>query len=477
MKTQIFIGVFIVIMLALCKPEESEKAAKSEFASVSQVDSGKAVAVMLTAYRTTLVADGKDNTHLRVAVTDSAGREITTASNNIKIYFDGDARITGTRDGKSLSTARDTTGREYLKYRLEDGQAWLIFQAGKEPDKIKVEVRSESLWTGSHEIHTIPASTELLVPEPGQIKPNDKQIEKMIGADISFLPQFENRGRRYYENGIEKDPVKILADHGFNYIRLRLFVNPEKENGYSPGRGFCGLEYTLRMAQRIKDADMKLLLNFHYSDYWADPQQQNKPAAWESLDFESLKDTMKTYTASVLRALTAQGTPADMVQIGNEINHGLLWPDGHISKPDQLAELLKAGVEGVKMVDEEIPVMMHVALGGQNEEAVFWYNNMIARGVEFSIMGISYYPRWHGTLDDLKNNLTDLVSRYKKPVNVVEYSDFREEVHQIVFNLPHDRGEGTCIWEPIGFRGDLFDREGNVIEGMKLYDKLSDRYL
>ncbi|MFO7851023.1 MAG: glycosyl hydrolase 53 family protein [Bacteroidota bacterium] len=477
MKTQIYIGLLISLLVALCKPAERERLVDSEFASISQVDSGKAVAVMLTAYRTTLLADGKDNTRLRIAVTDSAGREITTASNNIKIYLEGDAQIIGARDGESLAVAVDTTGREYLKYSLEDGLAWLIFQAGEKPDKIKVEVRSESLWAGSHEIHTIPAGTELLVPETGQIKPPGKQIEKMIGADISFLPQFEDRGRKYYEDGIEKDPVKILGDHGFNYIRLRLFVNPENENGYSPGRGFCGLEHTLQMARRIKDADMKLLLNFHYSDYWADPQQQNKPAAWESLDFEALKDTMKIYTANVLRALEAQGTPASMVQIGNEINHGLLWPDGHISKPDQLADLLKAGVEGVRMIDEEIPVMMHVALGGQNEEAVFWYNNMIARGVKFDIMGISYYPRWHGTLDDLKYNLTDLVTRYKKPVNVVEYSDFRRAVHQIVFNLPYDRGEGTCIWEPIGFRGDLFDRDGNVIEGMMLYDKLSDQYL
>lgn len=477
MKNQIIISVVILILLALCKPANRETTELSEFASVSQVDSGKAVAVMFTAYRTTLLADGKDNTLLRVAVTDSTGREIRSADNNIRIYLEGDARITGTKDGENLSTAIDTTGREYMQYRIENGLAWLVFHAGTSPDKIKVEVRSESLWAGSHEIHTIPADIELLDPEPEQIKPVTKEIEKMIGADISFLPQFEDRGRRYYDNGVEKDAVKILADHGFNYIRLRIFVNPENEKGYSPGRSFCGLDYTLQMAQRIKDAGMKLLLNFHYSDYWADPQQQNKPAAWASLDFEALKDTMKTYTANVLRALEAQGTPADMVQIGNEINHGLLWPDGQISNPDQLAELIKAGVEGARMVDDQIPIMMHVALGGQNEEAVFWFNNMIARDVEFDIMGISYYPRWHGTLDDLKYNLTDLVKRYNKPVNVVEYSDYREEVHKIVFDLPDEKGKGTCIWEPIGFRGDLFDRDGNVIEGMKLYDKLSDQYL
>lgn len=477
MKTQVVISFAILILLVFCKSPDKEPTQESEFARVSQVDSGKAVSVMFTAYRTTLIADRKDNTLLRVAVTDSAGREIRSANNNLRIYVDGDASISGTRDGEYFTAAIDTAGKEYLQHRLENGLAWLILNAGTKPDKIKVEIRSESLWPGSHEIHTIPSNVELLTPVASQIKPVNKKTERMIGADISFLPQFEDRGRRYYDNGVEKDAIKILAEHGFNYIRLRIFVNPENEKGYSPGRGFCSLDYTLQMARRIKDAGMKILLNFHYSDYWADPQQQNKPAAWTSLDFESLKDTMKSYTAEVLRALESQDTPADMVQVGNEINHGLLWPEGHISNPDQLAELLKAGVEGVRMVDNQIPVMMHVALGGQNEEAVFWYNNMIARDVEFDIMGISYYPRWHGTLDDLKYNLTDLVNRYNKPVNVVEYSDFRTEVHEIVFNLPDQMGKGTCIWEPIGFRGDLFDRKGNMIEGMKLYDKLSSQYL
>ncbi|MDT8401499.1 MAG: glycosyl hydrolase 53 family protein [Bacteroidales bacterium] len=477
MIRHIFISIFFIILLAFCKPADRRICGVSEFEDVIKVDSGWPVAVMLTAYRTTLVADGKDKTLLRLAVIDSTGREIQSASNKIRIYIDGDGRVTAAIPGEKLSTETDTSGIEYFNYQLKDGLAWLTFHAGDRPDKIKVEVRSESLWAGSHEIHTIPADVELMHPMADQIKPSGKVIERMIGADISFLPQFEDRGRKYYEKGVEKDPVKILSEHGFNYIRLRIFVNPENVKGYSPGRGFCGLDHTLQMAQRVKDAGLKLLLNIHYSDYWADPQQQNKPAEWASLDFGSLEDTVKNYTARVIRALESQGTPADMVQIGNEINHGLLWPDGHISKPDQLAGLLKAGVEGVRKVDESMPVMMHLALGGQNEEAVFWFDNMIARGVEFDVMGISYYPRWHGTLDDLKYNLADLVKRYKKPVNVVEYAIFRKEVHQIVFKLPDNLGQGTCIWEPIGYRGKLFDRDGNVIEGMRLFEELGATYL
>jgi arabinogalactan endo-1,4-beta-galactosidase len=229
------------------------------------------------------------------------------------------------------------------------------------------------------------------------------------------------------------------------------------------------------MARRVHDAGMDLLLNFHYSDYWADPQQQNKPLAWQDLSFDSLKATMRQYTTHVIRALAAQGTPPAMVQVGNEINHGLLWPDGHISHLDNLAELLKAGVAGVREADPDVPVMMHLALGGQNEEAVFWLDNMIARGLQFDVIGLSYYPRWHGTLPDLYANTHDLVERYGLPVDVVEYGWFAPEIHQIVFGLPDHMGQGTFIWEPLGR---FFDREtGEATDALKAYNQLHAEYL
>jgi beta-galactosidase len=476
MKKTLLFSAVITALLLLCKspvPEESS----SEFDSVSRVDSGKPVAVMLTAYRTTLLADGKDRTILRVAVTDSLGREITSAGNAIRVYLEGNARLLPVRQGEPFEIHSDTAGMKYTALRLEDGVCHLYLESGNEPGKVKVDAKAEGCWQGGHEIHLIPAETEMLEPQEEQLTPTGMSIERMIGADVSFLPQMEDRGRKFYENGREVDAVEFFSDHGFNYIRLRIFVNPENEKGYSPGRGFCGLEPTLVMARRVRDAGMKLLLNFHYSDYWADPQQQNKPAAWAGLDFTTLKDSVYHYTVYVLEALERQGTPAAMVQVGNEINHGLLWPDGHISRPGRLAELLKAGVSGVREVDPDIPVMMHVALGGQNEEAVFWYNNMIARGVEFDIMGISYYPRWHGTLEDLKFNLIDLAGRYNKPVNVVEYGTFPREVHDIVSGLPDEMGRGTCIWEPLWRRGNLFNRDGEATDAILLYDELSSEYL
>ena len=214
----------------------------------------------------------------------------------------------------------------------------MVFVAGTQPDKVKVEARSGKLWPGAHEIHTLPDTFENMKPAPSQLPRTTKPIDNMIGADISWLPQFEARGMKFYENGKEIDAVKLLNEHGFNYIRLRIFVHPENENGYAPGEGYCDLDHTLAMAQRIKDAGMKLLLDFHYSDYWADPQQQYKPASWANLDFETLEDSVKSYTSRVLRALSKQETPPDMVQVGNEINHGLLWPEGHISHPDRLAD-------------------------------------------------------------------------------------------------------------------------------------------
>lgn len=485
MKTSTMLSsVLTATMLAGCGGESQRAApASADYASASRVDSGQARAVMLTAYSTTLLADGQDHTPLRLAVADSAGREITSATDSIRVYVTGDGTVTSA-DGDSLPTATDSAGVAYTPTRLVDGVAKLAFRAGTTPDRVKIDARSDHLFPGGHEIHTIPADVHLMTPTPDQLPPTTKHIGRMIGADISFLPQIENHAGRFgrgsgkfFENGKQVDAVTLLKEHGFNYIRLRIFDHPENEHGYSPGQEFCGLDSTLSMARRVKAAGMHLLLDFHYSDYWADPQQQNKPKAWADLDYATLEDSMRSYTASVLKAMQAQGTLPDMVQIGNEVNHGLLWPDGHIDKLNQLAGLLKAGVEGAEAVAPDMPIMMHLALGGQNDEARFWLDNMLARGVKFDVIGLSYYPRWHGTLEDLDHNLRDLAQRYHKPLIVVEYSDFKRQVNDIVFNLPDDMGKGTAIWEPLNAGSGLFDRDGNVTDLMKVYDTLSAEYL
>ena len=473
LRINVFFTLIPLLLLSGCGNGKKSET-QSEFDSVSRVASGKPVGVVMTTYTTTMFADGKDKTLIRAFVVDSAGREIVSAELPIKISITGDAKIAGTENGTSVTLLKSENGTSTWESKLVKGSCPLIFQAGTKPDRIKVEVKSDSLWPGSHEIHTINPDVKLLKPSADQVKPVKKIIARSIGADISFTPQLEASGRKFKDNGVEKDIMQILSDNGINFIRLRLFVNPEKEKGYSPGKGFCGLEYTKLMALRAKKAGLKLLLNFHYSDYWADPQQQNKPDAWKNLDFPTLKDSMKTYTKRVLIALKDQGTLPEMVQIGNEINHGMLWPDGHIGNLDNLAELLKAGIESVKEVDTSIVIMIHLALGGQNREAIFWLDNMIARGVNFDVIGLSYYPRWHGTLDDLKFNTNDLLRRYKKYINVVEYSQFKNEIHKIVFDLPENRGEGTFIWEPINI---FFSRDGEATKTLKDYNELNKNYL
>jgi hypothetical protein len=462
----------LIILLAAC----ARPAMRSEFASVSQVEKGKPVSVMMTSYSTTLLANGKDQARLRIAVTDSLSREITSATDSIRIFVDGEGTLSAP-DGKAIELRSDTSGKRIAGLRLENGLLKLVFTAGTHPGKVKIEAKSGKLWPGGHEIHTLPADFVMKKPAPEQLPATTKTIDRMIGADISFLPQIEAEGKKFTENGKEIDAIALLKEHGFNYIRLRIFVDPGAEKGYSPGKDFCGLSHTLAMAKRVKAAGMKLLLDFHYSDYWADPQQQYKPHAWAALSILVLKDSVRNYTTRVLLALKQQGTLPDMVQVGNEINHGLLWPDGHIGNPDGLAELLKAGVDGVHSADPKIPVMMHLALGGQNEEATFWLDNMIGRGVQFDVIGLSYYPRWHGTLDDLKANLNDLAKRYNKPVLVAEYSDFKKEVHDISFGVENNMGRGACIWEPLNPWSRLFTRSGEATALFAVYDSLGGKFL
>lgn len=474
MKSKVLLLLSICLLVVQCQTE-TKKAEPTTWSSFYQADTGTPVTVVMTTYKTTMLADGMDETLLRICLADRNGMEIRSANRSIEIFVDGDAGIRK-ENGDTLEYQVTTEGIGHYLSEIVNGYERLILTAGTTPDRIKVEVKADTLWPASHEIHTIPADVVLLTPSEDQVSRSSKTMFNMLGADISFLPQFEDRGMKFYDNGEEKDAIVILADHGFNTIRLRIFVNPGNENGYAPETGYCGLEYTSMMAKRAKEAGMKLLLNFHYSDYWADPQQQNKPLAWKDLDFDSLTLMLKDYTRDVILHLKDQGTIPEMVQIGNEINHGLLWPEGHISNPDNLAGLLKAAVEGVREVDPSILIMMHIALGGQNDEAVFWLDNMIARGVDFDVLGLSYYPRWHGTLDDLNNNLRDLIKRYKKDVNVVEYSQFEKELHDIVFSLPENFGKGSCIWEPLSFWGGLFDRDGVALETISVYDIIRDTY-
>lgn len=439
--------------------------------------------IVLTPYKTTLLADGKDEAIIKVTIVDKNGNEIPNADNWISFFVTGDAKITRIQKGDSGNGKSIPVAKENGKKTSFTGPCRVILQAGKTPGHIKFKASSKGLWDGSTDIITVKPNQKINTSNDPylfsklHIHSTAKPAGKILGADISFLPQLEARGMKFSDNGVQKDVFEILKDHGFNYIRLRLFVDPANDSGYAPGKGFCDLPHTLEMAKRIKNAGMKFLLDFHYSDTWADPGKQFKPEAWKRLDFNDLAKKVFDYTTHVLQTLKDQGTLPDMVQCGNEINHGILWPTGNVQHLDSLAVLSNAGMAAVKKVDPSIITLLHIALGGQNAESEFFLDNMIKRGVSFDVIGESYYPKWHGTLDDLKNNLTLLHQKYHKPVIVAEYSQLKKEVNEIAFSIPGNKMEGTFIWEPLSTWESIFDRDGKANNFMKVYDEIKNEFL
>jgi beta-galactosidase len=462
------------------EPGELKAVAYKKDKSFSTVrkTSGKAAGTLVTAYKTTMIADGKDATVINITAVDNRNREVPDADNLLHFSVKGDARIIGVGNGDPSSHEPDKCEDGKWHRRLFNGKCQVILQAGKTPGTIIVEVKSDGLWDNSAEIFSIPLQqSSFSVNEKKKSKRKTPETGNIIGADISFLPELEDKGIKFSDNGVRKDAIEIMKDHGFNYVRLRIFNDPAGEKGYSPEKGFCDLNNTLAMAKRVKKAGMKLLLDFHYSDYWADPGKQYKPAAWQNISFEALKDSVYNYTANVIKALKKQGTTPDMVQIGNEINHGMLWPEGHVNNLDGLAQLFKSGHDAVLGVDPSIIKMLHIALGGQNDETIFFLDNMLKRGVEFDVIGQSYYPQWHGTLDDLKHNLHNMLKRYDKELIVVEYSSKKKEVNDIIFSLPQNKGKGSFIWEPLSTWEYIFEPDGKSNDLMQIYDELKKKYL
>lgn len=329
--------------------------------------------------------------------------------------------------------------------------------------------------------------------------------EFFIGADISALSVLEESGVVYLQNSEPTNLIDILKNNGFNLGRLRIFVNPNKKHMVTND-----LPYTLSLAKRVKAHNMKLLLNFHYSDTWADPQKQIKPAAWAELSFEELKQTVQSYTASVIDAFEKENVLPDIVQIGNEITPGILWPDGRVGGEyenehqwEQFASLLKAGVAGVRQAAPKanLKIMLHIDQGGKKEISEWFFSNINKHQVPYDMIGISYYPWWHGTIEDLKENLNYIATELKKDVMVVETAyphsppkwerssenlkfpltpqgqyEFLYTVTRAVLETPDNLGCGVCYWfpesVPVNGRGwmdgtaALFDSEGNALPGI-----------
>jgi arabinogalactan endo-1,4-beta-galactosidase len=239
------------------------------------------------------------------------------------------------------------------------------------------------------------------------------------GADISFTLQEESIGTTYSVDGAVAPIEKILASAGANFVRLRVWVDPPQ--------GYSDLASALDLARRAKIAGLKIFLDLNYSDFWTDPNHQWTPRAWSTLNPEALQQTVLDYTRTVLTTFQGQGTPVDMVQIGNEVTFGMLWPTGEIYSAGQenwapFCALLAAGIAGVRdseLAGHTIPVVIHIF--GKNSDATYFYDHILEAGVDnFDVIGLTYFPWWSGSLASLQANLEDLGNRYRKPLLIAE---------------------------------------------------------
>lgn len=247
-------------------------------------------------------------------------------------------------------------------------------------------------------------------------------LEYVKGMDISSLDEIEQLGARFYDHGQEKDLIEILKSYGTNYIRLRLWNDPKSPDGKPYGAGNSDMEVTKRLAKRVKNAGLKLLLDFHYSDCWTDPGKQRKPKAWAGMSVAELEEAVYTFTKQTIEEFAAENLMPDMVQVGNELSNGLLWPEGKVPNYENIARFVSAGVRAVREVNPQIRIMLHLDNGGNNALYREWFDEYTKRGEDFDIIGLSYYPFWHGSLTDLQNNMNDIAKRYGKELIVAEVS-------------------------------------------------------
>ena len=237
----------------------------------------------------------------------------------------------------------------------------------------------------------------------------------MLGADVSTAQRALDLGAKYADaNGVAGDPLDILKGAGVNYVRLRVWNNPRS--------GYNDKAKVLQYARAVKAKGLKLLVDFHYSDTWADPGTQTKPAAWASHGIDRLQADVRDYTHDVCSGLKAQGTAPDSVQIGNEINVGMLWNDGKVAGNDftNLGRLLKAGYDATKACNGGTQVVIHTADADSDAHARWFYDGIRAQGVQWDVTGLSYYCYWHGTMANMAAVVSDVRSRYGKPVILAE---------------------------------------------------------
>ena len=326
-----------------------------------------------------------------------------------------------------------------------------------------------------------------------------------------MLKQVEENGGLFYENGNQIDPIQLFKDKGINTARIKIW--------HTPSLNYNNLESVLETADRANSVGLDLLLDFHYSDTWADPSSQTKPSSWVDLTFETLCDSIEQYSRYVITKLKNQNTLPKYVQIGNETDCGLLWPDGYVcdesnndSQWYKLGTLFMHAINGVKSAIETqdtLEIISHVSSGGN-----WFFNNLIEQGVDIDILSISYYPMWHGTLADLVQNMDELGNEFQKPVLIVETAypftlQWNDSTNNILgldtqllngyeaseegqLSFLHDlrslvdennHGMGICYWAPDWISTNqfgspwenqaLFDFDGELLDAISVFDNSS----
>jgi len=275
------------------------------------------------------------------------------------------------------------------------------------------------------------------------------------GADISWVTQMEASGYKFYNiSGTQEDLFALMKSLGFNAIRLRAWVNPTG--------GWCNTADVLAKAERAKNAGLNILLDFHYSDTWADPGTQTPPAAWASLSLTALQSTLYTYTVSVMDTLQNHGITPTWVQVGNEVDDGMLWPTGNAtSNMANFAALVEQGYKAVKSVSSTTKVIVHVSNGYDNTHFEWLFDGLKANGAQWDIIGMSLYPSttdWQTYDTECLANINTLVARYNTPCMVVEVGmeedqptialNFLTDIITKVNSVSAGNGLGVFYWEP-----------------------------
>lgn len=275
------------------------------------------------------------------------------------------------------------------------------------------------------------------------------------GADVSWLTEMEANGYKFYDStGRQQDGIVLMKSLGMNAIRLRAWVNPPD--------GWCNTDDLIKKAIRVRNAGMRIMIDLHYSDVWADPGHQVKPVAWLNQDVTALQNSLYNYTVDVMNQLKKNSIAPDWVQVGNETNDGMLWEEGRASASMQhFASLINKGYDAVKAVFPDTKVIVHISNGYDNSLFRWMFDGLTANNAKWDVIGMSLYPganNWQTLNAQCLANVNDMILRYNKPVMICEVGmdhtaastcrDFLTDLVAKMKAVPNNNGLGVFYWEP-----------------------------